>query len=206
MISLTNSLRILFFSMFTFHLNSNLAQKKTSDSMNLPADQSRLFRWTNLIEKLVLCLRRSRRVLVLYEVCLLLISLSQNINENTMILTELSDEIFVDESITSRSPATYFITHLYCNETICFPPDWNELKESYVYTTEYIARILSAYLNVSNRFRILDTVKPMNIVLSDKTHCTVTTFVGSGANRNCALLFECEYGNFGCRSRAEQYL
>lgn len=110
-----------------------------------------------------------------------------------MILTDLSDEILIDERITDRSPAIYFITHLYCNEAISFPKNWDQLEECHVYTTEYIAKTLYAYLGDKDKFRILDTVKPMTIVLSNYSHFKVTTFIGKGVNKNCALLFECEY-------------
>lgn len=110
-----------------------------------------------------------------------------------MILEEISSEIHLDEVITDRSPAIYFITHLYCNESICFPRNWNQLSSSYVYTTEYISKTLYSYLGDKDKFRILDTVKPMSIVLSNNNHFKVTTFMDSGINRNCALLFECKY-------------
>lgn len=108
-----------------------------------------------------------------------------------MIFKEISDEILIDEAITDLSPAIYFITTLYCNESIKFPEIWNSLQSSVVYTTEYIARILYAYLDEHDKFRILDT-KPMDIFLSNKKHVRVTTFIDKGINRNCALLFECK--------------
>ncbi|KAL5278160.1 hypothetical protein ACFFRR_003040 [Megaselia abdita] len=107
-----------------------------------------------------------------------------------MILPDSNGEINIDESITDRSPAIYFITHLYCNEAIRFPDNWDQLSNSYVYTTEYIARLLYAYLGTKDKFRILDSVKPMTIVLSSGKHFKVTTFTGRGVNKNCALLLE----------------
>ncbi|KAL5293272.1 hypothetical protein ACFFRR_011815 [Megaselia abdita] len=105
-------------------------------------------------------------------------------------LPDLNDAILIDESITDRSPAIYFITHLYCNETIRFPDNWDQLDDCYVYTTEYIARLLYYGLGIKEKFRILDSIKPMSIALSSGKHLTVTTFIGSGVNKNCALLLE----------------
>lgn len=54
-----------------------------------------------------------------------------------MFIKELNNEIYIDEEIHGeRSPAIYFLTHLYCQESLSLPKNWNQLRNCYIYTTE----------------------------------------------------------------------